>query len=138
MVVTFRTFLEMRERGLTLDDLLLHGLTMAEKSASGAYLDRACILYDASVRQRALRLGHAAFGEPVNEDLIRHFSLENARRFHNKPPQGAKKKKNICFRFNLEVGCSSKDCAYAHHCSQCKRDGHAAKDCRVGDRNKSK
>lgn len=137
MVITFKTLLEMCERGLPLNGLLRHGLTMAEKSASGAYLDRACILYDASVRQRALKLGHAAFGEPVNEDLIRHFSLENARRFDSRPPQGSKKKKNVCFRYNSESGCNAKDCGYAHRCSQCKSEGHSAKDCRGGDRNKA-
>lgn len=138
MVVTFRTLLDMGERAIPMSGLISHGLTMAEKAASGAYLDRACIAYDASVRQRALRVGHDAFGNPINEDLIRHFSLENSKRFDNRNGQGGRKKRsNTCFRFNSDAGCNSKECIYTHRCNSCKQEGHSMKDCRASDRAKS-
>lgn len=135
MVSTFRTLREMLEKELPLEGMINHGLTMSEKAASGAYLDRACINYDASVRQRAQKMGPSAFAVPVNEDLIRHFSLENSKRFQSQG-QGAKKKKNTCFKFNSDSGCSG-NCGYTHRCSACKIDGHSARDCRMGDRSKT-
>lgn len=135
MVSTFRTLKEMQEKGLPLEGMINHGLTMSEKAASGAYLDRACISYDASVRQRAQKLGPSAFAVPINEDLIRHFSLENSKRFQTQG-QGSKKKKNTCFKFNSETGCNNGNCVYAHRCNSCKIDGHSARDCRMGDRSK--
>lgn len=137
MVITFKTLIDMGERGTPVAGLLCHGLTMAEKAASGAYVDRACIMYDAAVRQRALKMGYTAFGEPIYEDLIRCFSLENSRKFESKPTHGGRKKKNICFRYNSDAGCTSKDCIYSHKCSACKMDGHPASACKVGDRGKS-
>lgn len=111
MVISFRTLLEMLERGEPLKGFLSHGLTITEKAASGAYQDRAYIAYDASVRQRAKKIGPRAFDSPINEDLIRHFSLENSKRFGVARGQsGSKRKSNTCYRFNSETGCGAKDC----------------------------
>lgn len=110
--------------------VISHGLTISEKAASGAYVDKAYIAYDSSVRGRAKKIGPRAFVEPVNEDLIRHFSLENSRKFEQRQG-GSKKKKNVCFRYNSDAGCQSKDCVYSHKCSNCNGDGHASRDCRM-------
>lgn len=112
-----------------------HGLTISEKAASGAYVDRAFIVYDNSVCGRAKKIGLTAFMEPVNEDLIRHFSRENSHKFDQH--QGSVKKgKNICFRYNSEPGCQSKDCRYIYKCSNCKGDGHSSKDCHMPAKSK--
>lgn len=135
MVITFRTLLELLENGVQPKGFLRHGLTMAEKAASGAYQDRAFIAYDASVRQRASRIGPSAFGLPVNEELIRHFSLENSKRFDTRANGGgARKRKNTCYRYNSETGCPSKECIYVHRCAFCKVEGHPARECRSVDK----
>lgn len=137
MVSTFKTLREMHVKGLPLAGLINHGLTISEKGASGAYLDCACINYDALVPRRALKLGPSAFAEPVNEDLIRHFSLENSKRFQAQG-QTSKKRKNTCFKYNLEAGCNNVNCGYAHRCTTCKLDGHLALDCGSGKPKPSK
>lgn len=131
MVITFKTLIELNEKGLPINGLLYHGLVMAEKSASGAYVDRASISYDAA------KYGLNVFENPCNEDLIRHYSLENSRRFDSRMNGGHKKKKNLCFRFNSEAGCHSKDCGFAHKCSICKLEGHSMKTCMSSDKNKN-
>lgn len=80
-----------------------------------------------------------AFKTPINEDLIRHFSLENSKRFEpSKPSSGSKKRKNVCYRYNTETGCNSKDCSYSDRCAICKSENHPAKECRSGEKGKSK
>lgn len=139
MVITFRTIIEMLERGIPVLGITGHGLTMAEKAASGAYVDKAFIAYDSSVRVRAAKKGITAFKNPVNEDLIRHFSLENSKKFEARPGQSSRKKrgKGICFRFNSESGCHAKSCVYGHRCSSCNVEGHSVKDCKSGDEHKN-
>lgn len=129
MVITFKMLIELYERDIPIMGALNHGLMLAEKSASGAYLDRASINYDASVRLRARKGGVDVFANPCNEDLICHYSLENSRKFETQRAAGHKKKKGICFRFNSEAGCHSKDCTFAHKCSLCKFEGHSMKSC---------
>lgn len=84
-------------------------------------------------------LGKVSFKNPVNEDLIRHFSLENSRRFEARPSQGSRKKRSngVCFRFNSDNGCHAKSCVYGHRCSSCNVEGHSAKDCKAGDKHKN-
>lgn len=139
MVITFRTIIEMLEKGIPVMGIVGHGLTMAEKAASGAYVDKACIAYDSSVRVRAAKKGVMAFTNPVNEDLIRHFSLENSKKFEARAGQNSKKRKSsgVCFRFNSDSGCHAKSCAYGHRCSACNSEGHSVRDCKVGDRHKN-
>lgn len=136
MVITFKTLIELQEKRLPINGLLYHGLVMAEKSASGAYVDRASINYDDSVCQRAAKHGLDVFENPCNEDLIRHYSLENSRKFDVRQGPGHKKKKNLCFRFNSEAGCHSKECGFAHKCSICKMEGHSMRTCMSSDKNK--
>lgn len=74
MVISFKILLEVLEQGEPLKGFLSHGLTIAEKTASGAYQDHIYIAYDASVRQRTLKQGPRAFETPINEDLIKGHS----------------------------------------------------------------
>lgn len=139
MVISSKTLLELHEQRAPLDGFISHCLTIAEKAATGAYQDRAYIAYDASVRRRAQKMGPKAFDVPVNEDLIRHFRLENSKRFDvNRGGVSSKKKRNTCYCFNAETGCASKDCIYAHRCAICKSESHPAKDCRSGEKGKAK
>lgn len=134
MVITFKTMIELQENQLPINGILNHGLVMAEKAASGAYMDRASINYDASVRQRASKFGLGVFENPCNEDLIRHYSLENSKKFGAGQGSSYKKKKNLCYRFNSEAGCHAKDCGFAHKCSICKLEGHSMRTCMSKDK----
>lgn len=137
MVITFKMIIELHERDIPIMGALNHGLMLAEKSASGAYLDKAGINYDASVRSRAKKFGVEAFGITCNEDLLHHYSLENSRKFDAQKSASHKKKKGgICFRFNSDMGCHSKDCIFAHKCSLCKFEGHSMKSCLSADKGK--
>lgn len=116
-----------------------HGLTIAEKAASGTYIDKVFIAYDSSIRVRAAKKGISAFKNPFNEDLIRHFSLENCEKFESRPGQSSKKRRSsgVCFRFNSDSGCHAKSCNYGHRCSSCNGEGHSVRDCKAGDKHKS-
>ena len=134
MVITFKTIQQLADCKHDSTGVVKHGLTMAEKASKKVFKVDAFVRYDESVRERAGESGPAAFGQVVQEDTLRFFSVDNIDRstYKSKPTasgQAKKKSEKLCIRFN-DGGCSSKSCFFAHKCVVCDETSHGKRDCK--------
>ena len=141
MLVHFKTMQLLLEMKHDVSGLVKHGIAMSEKAAKKVYEPEAFIVYDESVRERAGLVGPSAYGNVVQEDMLRFFSCEYMRRTRSigkEKSQASKKKSDkLCIRFN-DNGCNAKSCAFVHKCVHCDSDAHGKKDCRSEKKNPAK
>ena len=136
MMVTFRTLLQLNDKGLDTSGLIKHGMILSEKASKGIYKSTALIDYDRSVRERASHYGVRAFSTVSNEDAIRYFSYDNTehRTMPTKTARASYTKRKpehrVCLRYNGDAGCYAKSCIYTHRCLLCEELGHPRADCR--------
>lgn len=134
MLVTFRTIEHFISQGYEPGGVVRHGLILAENAVTKAYTDKALMVFDTAVRNRANTEGPRAFGRINTEDSLRSFCYENSlekERLDNQSRQKAARKstERYCYRFNGD-GCNDKKCIYAHKCAVCGDKSHSRKDCR--------